>query len=195
MTFVAKPFAAFVNYLLAREMWALKRLASCVGKTVRLSCSLAVCTLLVKPDGYFSAIDEDEKIQECDVYVSIPVNVWHAFLRGGQVAVMQHIKIEGDVEFAAIVMQLAEHLRWEVEEDLAQLIGDGSAWYIASSVRSAGQYIYQTWRNLFDSAVEYLLDENPQLVRHQALDRFNDELALILNKLTCLENHVEHLSQ
>jgi ubiquinone biosynthesis protein UbiJ len=181
MTLAAKPFAAAVNHLLARESWARERLAPYAGKTARLTCAPVVLMLLVQPDGYLSAVGETEALP--------------AFVQGGQAAVMKHVKIEGDAEFAQVIAKLAEHLRWEPEEDLARLIGDGPAWRVASVVRSVGQHVQRTGRNLLDTAAEYLLDENPQLVRRIALEDFNVELARARDALARVEKRIERLQQ
>jgi ubiquinone biosynthesis protein UbiJ len=194
MTLAAKPFAAAVNHLLARETWALDRLAPYAGKTARLACPPVVLTLLVKPDGYLAAVDESDAHQ-FDVTVSVPADAVPAFLQGGQAAVMKHVKIEGDAEFATTIAKLAEHLRWEPEEDLAQLIGDGPAWRVSSFVRSAGEHARRAGRNLLDSMAEYLLDEDPQLVRREALQDFSEELARARDTLARVEKRVERLEQ
>ena len=160
MTLAAKPFAAAVNHLLARESWARERLAPYAGKTARLTCSPVTLILLVGPDGYLSAVDESVT-QQFDVVVSVPSDALPAFVQGGQAAVMKHVKIEGDAEFATVIAKLAEHLRWEPEEDLAKLIGDGPAVRVATLVRSAHGQALRTGRNLLDSVAEYLLDEKP----------------------------------
>ena len=126
MTLAAKPFAAAVNHLLARETWARERLAPYAGKTAKLSCPPVVLMLLVQPDGYLSAVAAAEA-QHFDVTISMPCDALPAFVQGGQAAVMKHVKIEGDAEYATVIAKLAEHLRWEPEEDLARLIGDGPA--------------------------------------------------------------------
>ncbi|HEY3596348.1 MAG TPA: SCP2 sterol-binding domain-containing protein [Paraburkholderia sp.] len=194
MTLAAKPFAAAVNHLLARESWARERLTPYAGKIARLSCSPIQLILLVQPDGYVAAVDESET-QQVDVTVSVPADALPAFVQGGQAAVMKHVKIEGDAEFATLIAKLAEHLRWEPEEDLARLIGDGPAWRIASLARSAGDHARRTGRNLVDSVADYLLDENPQLVRRAALDGFNAELAHARDALARVEKRVERLEQ
>ena len=71
MTLAAKPFAAAVNHLLARESWARERLVPYAGKTARLSCPPVVLILLVQPDGYLAAVDETQTHQ-FDVTVSVP---------------------------------------------------------------------------------------------------------------------------
>jgi ubiquinone biosynthesis protein UbiJ len=116
-------------------------------------------------------------------------------MQGGQAAVMKHVKIEGDAEFATVIAKLAEHLRWEPEEDLAKLIGDGPAWRVASIVRTFGEHVQRTGRNLLDTATEYLLDENPQLVRRAALKDFNAELAQARDALARVEKRIQRLEQ
>ena len=194
MTLAAKPFAAAVNHLLARESWARERLAPYAGKTARLSCPPVSMILLVQPDGYLVAVDESEA-QQFDVSVTVAGDALPAFVQGGQAAVMKHVKIEGDAEFATVIAKLAEHLRWEPEEDLAKLIGDGPAWRITSLVRSVGEHAHRTGRNLLDTAAEYLLDENPQLVRRTALADFNVELARARDSLARIEKRIERLEQ
>ncbi len=45
------------------------------------------------------------------------------------------VQIEGDVQLAAEVAWLAENLRWDVEEDLARLLGDVPAHTLAEAAR------------------------------------------------------------
>ncbi|MEA3130267.1 MAG: ubiquinone biosynthesis accessory factor UbiJ [Paraburkholderia sp.] len=194
MTLAAKPFAAAVNHLLARESWARERLAPYAGKTASLSCPPVVLMLLVQPDGHLSAVEATEA-QQFDVTISVPSEALPAFVQGGQAAVMKHVKIDGDAEFATVIAKLAEHLRWEPEEDLARLIGDGPAWRVASLVRTVGEHARRTGRNLLDTAAEYLLDENPQLVRRTALEDFNVELAGARDALARVEKRIERLEQ
>ncbi|HEY2609023.1 MAG TPA: SCP2 sterol-binding domain-containing protein [Paraburkholderia sp.] len=194
MTLAAKPFAAAINHLLARESWARERLAPYAGKTARLSCPPVDLTLLVQPDGYLTAVGDTET-RQFDVTVSVPSDALPAFVQGGQTAVMKHVKIEGDAEFATVIARLAEHLRWEPEEDLAKLIGDGPAWRVASVVRTVGEHVQRTGRNLLDTAAEYLLDENPQLVRRATLADFNVELAHARDALARVEKRIERLEQ
>ena len=194
MTLAAKPFAAAVNHLLARETWARERLAPYAGKTARLSCPPVVLTLLVQPDGYLGAV-EAQDAQQVDVALTVAAGALPTYLQGGQAAVMKHVKIEGDAEFAQTLGKLAEHLRWEPEEDLAQLIGDAPASRIASFGRAAAAQARRTGRNVLDSVAEYLLDENPQLVRQAALDGFNAELSRARDALARVEKRVERLEQ
>jgi ubiquinone biosynthesis protein UbiJ len=62
-------------------------------------------------------------------------------------------------------------------------------------VRTVGQHVQRTGRNLLDTAAEYLLDENPQLVRRTALEDFNVELARARDALARVEKRIERLEQ
>jgi ubiquinone biosynthesis protein UbiJ len=194
MTLAAKPFAAAVNHLLAREAWARQRLAPYAGKTARLAFSSFTMTLAVDPDGYLRAVETHEA-PHADVSIAVPSDAVPAFVQGGQAAVMKHVRIEGDAEFATQIAKLAEHLRWEPEEDLAKLIGDGPAHRVATLARSAGNQFARAGRNLRDSVTEYLLDENPQLVRRASLDVFNAELAHARDALARVEKRIERAEQ
>jgi ubiquinone biosynthesis protein UbiJ len=194
MILASKPLAAAVNHLLAREAWARDRLAPYAGKTARLVFSSAAVTFAVQPDGYLSAVDETEAPQ-VDVTIAVPADALPDFVQGGQAAMMKHVKIEGDAEFATLVAKLAEHLRWEPEEDLAKLIGDAPAYRVAAVLRAAGGQAARAGRNLRDTVAEYLLDENPQLVRRASLDSFNADLARVRDALARLEKHVERLER
>ncbi|CAM8791967.1 Ubiquinone biosynthesis accessory factor UbiJ [Burkholderia pseudomallei] len=144
MTLAAKPFAAAVNHLLARESWARDRLIPYAGKTARLEISPVTLVLLVQPDGYLAAVEAHDA-RRFDVSIALSsgadggaFDAAAAFLQGGQAAVMKHVKIDGDAEFATQIAKLAEHLRWEPEEDLSSVVGDAAAHRIATVVRSAG---------------------------------------------------------
>ncbi|HVW51465.1 MULTISPECIES: SCP2 sterol-binding domain-containing protein [unclassified Trinickia] len=194
MTLAAKPFAAAVNHLLAREAWARERLAPYAGKTARLAFSSIVLTFAIESDGYLAAVDASDA-RAVDVSLAIGPDALPAFMQGGQAAVMKHVKIEGDAELATQLAKLAEHLRWEPEEDLAKLIGDAPAHRAAGLVRAAGDQALRAGRSLRDSIAEYLLDEKPQLVRRRALDAFNAELARTRDALARVEKRIERLDQ
>lgn len=49
------------------------------------------------------------------------------------------LRIEGDVQLAADVNWLAEHVRWDVEEDLARVIGDAPAHGLVQVARRAAE--------------------------------------------------------
>ncbi len=88
---------------------------------------------------------------------------------------------------------LAEHLRWEPEEDLAKFVGDAGAHRAATFAREFAQRARRTGRNLLESIAEYLLDEDPQLVRRGELGTFGADLTRTRDALARLEKRLERL--
>jgi ubiquinone biosynthesis accessory factor UbiJ len=190
----SSAFAAAVNHLLVREPWALERVKPYAGKCVKLSCSPVTLALVVQPDGLFAATSEAEAAR-FDVTIAVPLDALPAFLQGGQGAVMKHVRIEGDAEFATTLAKLAEHLRWDPEEDLSRVIGDAPAHRVGRIARTVQEQALRTGRNLLDSVAEYFLDESPQLVRQSALHAFDAELSKARDALARVEKRIERIEQ
>jgi ubiquinone biosynthesis protein UbiJ len=187
-------FAAAVNHLLVREPWALERLKPYASKRVKLSCTPVSIALAVQADGLFAATT-DAEAGAFDVTIAVPLDALPVFLQGGQAAVMKHVRIEGDAEFATTLAKLAEHLRWDPEEDLARVIGDAPAHRVGLVARAVQEQAQRTGRNLLDTFTEYFLDERPQLVRKSALDAFNAELSRTRDALARVEKRIERIEQ
>jgi len=130
-----------------------------------------------------------------DVTIRASATAASAFLQGGQAAAMKHVKIDGDAEFTSTIARLAEHLRWEPEEDLAQLIGDAPAHQLAEHARATLAQARRSGQSLLESVAEYFLDENPQLVRQGSLDQMRSELVNLRDALARLEKRIERLDQ
>jgi ubiquinone biosynthesis protein UbiJ len=61
-----------------------------------------------------------------------PFTLGQAALRGEK----PPVRIEGDVQFAAEVNWLVDHVRWDLEEDLARIVGDAPAHAIGQAART-----------------------------------------------------------
>jgi ubiquinone biosynthesis protein UbiJ len=90
-------------------------------------------------------------------------------LQGGARGLRRHLRIDGDVMFAGTLGELAEHLRWDAEEDVSRLIGDVAAHRLAQFFRQASAHLHATRARIESSTVQYLTAEDPQLVAKGAL--------------------------
>ena len=68
-----------------------------------------------------------------------PLVIAQELMQGGKPAV----RIEGDVQLAAEVSWLIDHVRWDIEEDVARLIGDAPAHALAQAAGTLAQAIQQ----------------------------------------------------
>ena len=126
-----------LNHVLRQQVWARDRLRAHAGRVVRM--------VVVSPLGRVSAdsrITLDGTLEttaseapSVTLVLTPSVNAVFDTLRGGPQALAGHLKVEGDAMVAAAVAEIAQHLRWEVEEDLSQVVGDALAHRAGQTVR------------------------------------------------------------
>ncbi|HYD93742.1 MAG TPA: SCP2 sterol-binding domain-containing protein [Noviherbaspirillum sp.] len=190
MTMIS-PVSAAINHLLAREPWAREKLARHAGKVALFDAGVLSIRLKAAADGMVEAAGHDEpqnvtiRVKLSDVPLILQ-NREHAF---------SHVQIEGDADFANTVSQLAETLRWEAEEDLARLIGDVAAVRVAGGARAALDAAKSTQRKLAENLAEFFLEEQPLLVRPQAVADFSSEVARLRDDVERLAKRIEKLKE
>lgn len=122
----------FLNHVLLQEKQAQERLLRQKGRVVHLRWGLFAIDLIVTPAGL---ADRAPAFSTPDLVLSVaaesPLTVVQSVLAGKT----PPVKIEGDVQLAADIGWLAENLRWDAEEDLSRLIGDGPAHALADAGR------------------------------------------------------------
>ncbi|MEG1456397.1 MAG: hypothetical protein RSC66_12610, partial [Comamonas sp.] len=76
---------------------------------------------------------------QLEVTDTSPLALAQAALRGDKPA----IRIEGDVQLAADINWLVDNVQWDIEEDLARVIGDAPAHTVSQVARKAAQTLRQ----------------------------------------------------
>jgi ubiquinone biosynthesis protein UbiJ len=149
-----------VNHLLAAEPQATARLRPHAGRAIRVTVALpgrvaepagpADLAFVVTPAGLLEAAESVSAAEGLDVVAdgSRPLQATLGLLAGRRPA----LRIEGDARFAADVAWLIDHVRWEVEEDLARLIGDAPAHQAMRAVRALRQALQPLLGRLADAA-------------------------------------------
>lgn len=195
MSVVTQPFHAAVNHLLEREPWARAQLEPYVGKRARLDAPPFSLTMRVNAAGLFEAAPRlaGEPPSPDDVTITVLPDAVAAVVQGGPTAAMKHVRIAGDAEFAATLGKLVENLRWDPEEDLARWFGDAPAYRITRTARALAGHAQRASRGLLESVAEYLLDENPQLVRSRAVSAFGRDVAVLREDVERLEKRLDRL--
>jgi ubiquinone biosynthesis protein UbiJ len=122
----------FLNHVLQQEPEAQQRLARQQGRVVQFEWRFVTMKVIATPAGLLDLAPQDA-VPELLLAVTetSPFGLARAAFRGDKPAV----RIEGDVQLAAEVNWLVDHVRWDVEDDLARLIGDVPAHAIANGAR------------------------------------------------------------
>lgn len=122
----------FLNHVLQQEPEAQQRLLRQQGRVVLMRWRTLSMRLAATPAGLLElAPDTAAADLTLTVTEASPLGLAGAALRGDKPGV----QIEGDVQLAAEVNWLVDHVRWDVEEDLARLIGDAPAHALAEAAR------------------------------------------------------------
>lgn len=123
----------FLNHVLMSEPEAMARLARQKGQRIemvwdRMQLQLSPTPAGLLERGHFEGFDLRLTVTE-----ESPIAMASALARGDK----PKVRIEGDVQLAAEINWLIDHVRWDAEEDLARLIGDAPAHTLAQAARQA----------------------------------------------------------
>jgi ubiquinone biosynthesis protein UbiJ len=118
-----------LNHVLMQEPEATARLTRFKGHAVRVQWRDLSMTLVATPAGLLERA-ADHKVADLSLLVAddSAVSLAQTILAGGK----PPIKIEGDVQLAAEMNWLVDHVRWDIEEDLSRILGDAPAHALAS---------------------------------------------------------------
>ncbi|MDB5730756.1 MAG: hypothetical protein JWQ03_651 [Variovorax sp.] len=122
----------FLNHVLQQEPEAQQRLARQQGRVVQFRWRAVTVSLVATPAGLLDLAPEGVAPElTLTITETSPFRLVHATLRGDKPTV----RIVGDVQLAAEVNWLVDHVRWDVEDDLARVVGDVPAHAIGTVAR------------------------------------------------------------
>jgi len=123
----------FLNHVIQSEPEAMARLARQKGQRIELVWDRIQLQLTPTPAGLL----ERGRFEGFDLRLTVteesPVSLASALAKGDK----PKVRIEGDVQLAAEINWLIDHVRWDAEEDLARLVGDALAHTLAQAARKA----------------------------------------------------------
>lgn len=121
LTETQRRIVLLLNHVLMQESEATARLMRQRGQVMQVQWRAFSLKLEATPAGLLDLAALDAKP---DLVLTVqnesPVSLVQHAIRGEKPAV----RIEGDVQLAAEVNWLLEHVQWDMEEDLARIIGD-----------------------------------------------------------------------
>lgn len=137
---VQRRIVLLLNHILSREKEACDRLTRQYGRVVLVQWRSMVLKLVVTPAGLLDrALNDAAPDLILTLAEESPLALVQTALGGDK----PPVRIEGDVQLAAEVNWLVEHVRWDIEEDLAQVIGDAPAHALGQAARGMAQALRQ----------------------------------------------------
>jgi len=127
-----------LNHVLQQEPEAQARLKRQTGRVVEAHWRHFSVRLVATPAGL---LDIAPITQLSDLTLTLteesPFSLARAAVRGEK----PPVRIAGDVQLAAEVQWLVDHVRWDIEEDLARIFGDAPAHAAGSVLRRMGDAV------------------------------------------------------
>ena len=125
-----------LNHVLQQEPEAMARLARQKGQVAHINAAQLAIELIATPAGLLDIAPAGSKADlTLTVTDSNPLSLLQTSLKGEKPA----IQVQGDVQLAAEVNWLVDHVRWDAEEDLSRILGDTPAHGLMQVLRQAGE--------------------------------------------------------
>ena len=186
---------AGLNHLLSGEDWARSHLMPFSGQTFRIEVGSVALRLAITPEGLFRK-QENADIAPA-VTLSLPAEVPLRLLAGldDRSSVLAAAHISGSADLADGLGFVFRNLRWDVESDLASLIGDMAAHRLARAGRQFADWPGRLAWNLARNLAEYLTEERPAIARQADVTEFCSETKQLQEWVSSLEKRVTALER
>lgn len=192
----ASVCARLLNSLLRREDWARERLARHAGKSVRFVAGPWNVGLAIQSGGL---LDVSDAVIVPDVTLTLPsekLAQLPVILRKGdtdEITALLHI--QGDAALAQAVSELARGLRWDIEDDLARVMGDVAALRLVGAAKGFSRSARRSATRLAENTGEYLVEESRQVLGRPAFEDWREQLGTMRHRLEQLEGRVERIER
>lgn len=163
---LAQTALSALNHVLRQQAWARDRLRAHAGRTVRIVVASPLGPVRADARIADQGVLEVAEVESPTVTLSLAPSIDALFglLRDGPRGLSGHLKVEGDVMVAAAVGEIAQHLRWDVEEDLSKVFGDRVAHRMGETVRKGVREADDLRGRVETGVRQFLVEEDPQLV-------------------------------
>jgi len=175
-------FERSLNHLLRQSPGATEALRRHAGRSVRFDLTLAQFDCRIADDGCFS-----EAVVDTPDAVIRPTPALLARLPFFGRDAWRFAEYSGDPALLATLDRVFKQLNWDVEADLAPLVGDIAAHRLHTMGRDALAGIAHTASALGHNASEYLVEEAELMARGVDVARFNHEVDLLADDVARLD--------
>lgn len=189
------PAVAAINHLLAQEAWARALLMRHAGKDACIDAGLARLRMHVGRDGLLEAAHQGTA---GDAPASVTIRVKPAdlpLIAQDRTRALSYVKIEGDAEFANVISQLANGLRWDAEHDLERVVGPLGAHRLVKTARRTAGGATEATRRLAENLAEFLAEERPVLVRPAQREAFAADVVRLRDDVERTAKRIARLEQ
>lgn len=181
----------FINHLLTDETWARQRLTAFAGQTAAVSFGALTVPIRVTDSGHFEA---DSSASMPTVTIQLPRDAPFRVL-ADRPSLFAAAHLTGSAEFAETIGFVVRNLRWDLENDLSQHVGDIAAHRLLQGGKRFAQWHAQRIAHLAANVSEYLTEESSTIARRKDITDFCAAVQSLNEDCSRLEQRVQRLQQ
>jgi ubiquinone biosynthesis protein UbiJ len=194
-TIAAGAICRAINHVLASEPWATGELSKHTGKSILLRLPFGDLCCEIGSGGLLTVLKVAET-PSLTLEVSAKALSDLAGSSGSlREQAFKAVKITGDADLAQLIGRLAGQLRWEYEEDLAQLFGDAPAHFAVKQGKKFVSATRAAASDLLDNVVEYVSEEKKVLLNQRDFRIRKTELNDLRDSVDRMEKRIQFLEQ
>jgi len=181
-------FERSLNHLLRQTPGAAEALLRHAGCNVRFDLTLAQFDFRIGDDGYFS----EAAVDVPDAVIRPTAALLTRLPFFGREA-LRHADYSGDDALLQTLDRVFKQLEWDIEADLAPIVGDVAAHRLHALGHDALAGIARTFSALGHNAGEYVVEEAELMARAVDVARFNREVDTLADDVARLEARLRQL--
>ena len=187
-----KPLATrFLQHICSQNTWSREYFLPFAGKVVQMQIGFIKANLLILEDGSLSIAGETHAP---DAIIHAPTSLMLRMMAGDDSAKMQ-IKIEGESHLGAEFGKILQLMRWDIEEDLSQVVGDIAANKTIASAQKISQEAKKQSLNAAQMLTEFWQEEKPILAKKTQVEQFNQQVDTLRSDTARLEKRLTKLTK
>lgn len=183
-------YTRLLQHLVAQNSWANTMLQPFAGKSVQFNVGPFSSSLVILENGSLAMAGETNIP---DASISISPSLLLRLVTKDESAKLL-IKVEGDTHLASELAKVLNHMRWDYEDDLSQLVGDIPANKLGELGRKTTSVIKETGINLAEMLSEYWQEEKPMIAKKRHVEQFNAEVDILRADVERFEKRLNKLN-
>lgn len=188
---IGNLFVVAINHLISQECWASTRLLPFSGESAKLVAPPFQVALTIRSDGLFKNGDSD--LQTPTVTITLPDDTATRIIIGDLPGVFSTVRISGSADFAEALAFIFRNLRWDVESDMAKVVGDIAAVRGVQIAQEVFSWQKSAVINFTQNIKEYLTEESGSIVTEREILEFSRQTKFLRDDLARLEKRIAKL--
>ncbi len=180
----------FLNHLIQNESWAQQRLRIYRGSILRLEAGPVLLALQVSDQGFFA----EASGTDCpDVVISLPADAPLRFVINRN-SVLASVKLSGSADVAEGLAFVLKNLRWDVEADVAEWIGDVPARRLVQLGSRTFEVLQNGAQRVAQNFAEYANEDSGLLPPEREVLGFSDAVNRLRDDVARLEKRISRMA-